>query len=174
MLLWLWKERDSPTSSLRNKSFKHIVFICLSCLLCITRRMFKVKAETVLVSHHWVWWAYWKMPGSILHLCMRFLPKAIIAQSHLWSQCAAQSYGCAGRWGSPPSSLLPQQGHDICDPESGKWKQGLHHILLLTISDNCHNCKQPSGVLSVYHYLLLTILQTPASLNKGSLGPHNC
>lgn len=154
-------------------NLKHVVFICLFCLLCITRRMFKVKPDA---GHR---------PGFPSLSVVGLLEDARVHSSPLHAFSTQSDHRrmpplipvrCPElrgyrTMGLTTSSLFRQQEHGICDPERGKWKQGLHHIPLLAISDNCHNCKQASRVLAVYHYLLLTILQTPASQNKGSLGP---
>lgn len=96
------KKRDSPKNIIRNKSFKHEVFIPLSYILCITRSMIKVSEmqATILVTHHLALWAYWKMRGLIPHICMHFLPTVSIQQRSLQYHCVAQSCWGTGLWGS--------------------------------------------------------------------------
>jgi len=151
MLLWLWKkikerERDSPKSILRNKSLKHEVFIPLSYILCITRSMFKVKSDA---GHH---------PGFPSLSIVGLLEDERAHSSHLHA-FSTQS-GCTAK-----ISPIP-----LCSPEllgyrtvgfltqltfsAETWPMWSRNcILLLAFSDNCHNCKQPSGALTACHYV---------------------
>lgn len=123
-----------------------------------------------------------------------FFPQSVrVEHSHFWPECASRRYWGTWRRGTRRRGTLPtllslrqgasprwprETGHHSKGltqpqggPENGKQGQGLCHILLLPVSDNCHHWKQqPEGSLPTATFCN----QTPANQDKGILGPCNC